>query len=130
MWYRIAKDSIGGGAIKTKPDITQDMVKFLLDQGRNLDEFYINSKVEQSEAWDTLNNGASYPADEQLPIYQTLEDQLEDRHYEEDSINMLQVEKGKGGMRLKDGNGLVQYNSGKGMPSVFVDNLPFNKTLV
>jgi hypothetical protein len=43
---------------------------------------------------------------------------------------MLQVEKGKGGMSMKNGEGTIQYNSGKGDPSVFYDNLPSNKTLV
>jgi hypothetical protein len=129
MWYRIAKEGVASGAIKTKPDISQDMIKFLLDQGRSIDEFYINSKLDQSEIWDSLNNGARYPTKEPLPIYQTLEDQLEDRHYEEDTVNMLQVEKGKGGMYMKNGEGFTQYNSGK-TPTVFYDNLPFNKTLV
>ena len=100
MWYRIAKEGVASGAIKTKPDISQDMIKFLLDQGRSIDEFYINSKLDQSEIWDSLNNGARYPTEEPLPIYQTLEDQLEDRHYEEDTVNMLQVEKGKTSLNL------------------------------
>ena len=33
MWYRIAKDGIGGGVIKSqKPEMSGEMIKFLLDQ--------------------------------------------------------------------------------------------------
>lgn len=130
MWYKFAKSETGETAVKTQPDISGDMIKFLLDQGRDLDEFYIDSKTKQSEIWESLTEDVRYPENEPLPIYQTLEDQLEERHSEEDTVNMLQVEKGKGGMRLKNGEGIYQYNSGKGMPSIFYDNLPFNETWV
>ena len=133
MWYRIAKDGIGGGVIKSqKPEMSGEMIKFLLDQGRSLDDFYVNFKTNQSQLWEkVVQNVPQSDIDSNDPRFQTLKSQLENgRHYEEDSTNMLQVEKGKGGMSMKNGEGVTQYNSGKGDPSVFYDNLPSNKSLV
>lgn len=120
----------GGGAVKNKPDVTVDMANFLLDQGKALDLFYVDSKKKQGDMWRSVNTGEKYQEEEQDPRLQTLEDQLEERHYEEDSTNMLQSEKGNGGMYMKNGEGTYQYNSGKGMPSIFYDNLPANQTWV
>lgn len=67
------------------------------------------------------------------PTETTMEEQLEEtRHNTIDSVpnNMLQAEKGKGAMELLNGRGFPQYASGKGDPSVFMDNLPSTITLV
>jgi hypothetical protein len=67
------------------------------------------------------------------PTETTVENQLEElRHDTIDNVpnNMLQAEKGRGGMTLLNGNGFPQYSSGKGDPSVFMDNLPSTVTLV
>ena len=92
----------------------------------------MNFKTNQSQLWEkVVQNVPQSDIDSNDPRFQTLQSQLENgRHYEEDSTNMLQVEKGKGGMSMKNGEGVTQYNSGKGDPSVFYDNLPSNKSLV
>lgn len=133
MWYRTAKDGFGGGVTRSpKPELTDEMVKFLLEQGRSIDDFYVNTKENQAQMWQMVNNVNPQPeAETNDPRFQTIQEQLSNgRHYEEDSINMLQREKGNGGMRMKNGEGFTQYSSGKGDPSIFVDNLPSNKTLV
>lgn len=130
MWYKLAKSGAESVPTKKEPDVTEDMLEFLLDQGKGLDNFYINSKIQQSDLFKSLTTGEEYPENEPLPIYQTLEDQLEERHSKGVPVNEQSFEKGKGGMRFKNGEGIFQYNSGKGMPSVFYDDLPFNKTLV
>jgi hypothetical protein len=67
------------------------------------------------------------------PTFTTIEEQLEStRHDTVDNVpnNMLQAEKGRGSMYLFNGNGAPQYASGKGDPSLFMDNLPSTMTLV
>jgi hypothetical protein len=66
------------------------------------------------------------------PAFTSMEEQLEaTRHdtVDREPNNMLQAEKGKGGMTMLNGNGVPQYASGKGAP-MFYDNLPSNRTLV
>ena len=66
------------------------------------------------------------------PGFTSMEEQLEaTRHdtVDREPNNMLQAEKGNGGMTLLNGRGAVQYASGKGAP-MFYDNLPSNQTLV
>lgn len=66
------------------------------------------------------------------PSFTSLEEQLEaTRHNTVDSEpnNMLQAEKGNGGMTMLNGSGVAQYASGKGA-RMFYDNLPSNQTLV
>ncbi len=67
------------------------------------------------------------------PTITTMEEQLEATRFNTvDNVpnNMLQAEKGKGGYEFLNGNGVPQYASGKGDPSVFMDNLPSTVTLV
>ena len=66
------------------------------------------------------------------PAFTSMEEQLEaTRHdtVDREPNNMLQAEKGNGGMTLLNGRGATQYASGKGAP-MFYDNLPSNQTLV
>ena len=66
------------------------------------------------------------------PAFTSIEEQLEaTRHHsvESETNNMLQAEKGKGGMTMLNGEGVPQYASGKGA-RMFYDNLPSNQTLV
>jgi hypothetical protein len=61
-----------------------------------------------------------------------MEEQLEaTRHQgvDREPNNMLQAEKGSGGMSMLNGEGVPQYASGKGA-RMFYDNLPSNQTLV
>ena len=66
------------------------------------------------------------------PTFTSIEEQLEaTRHQSVDREpnNMLQAEKGNGGMSMLNGQGVPQYASGKGA-RMFYDNLPSNQTLV
>ena len=66
------------------------------------------------------------------PAFTSMEEQLEaTRHQgvDREPNNMLQAEKGSGGMTMLNGNGVPQYASGKGA-RMFYDNLPSNQTLV
>lgn len=65
------------------------------------------------------------------PEFTPLESQLESARHNtvNEPNNMLQAEKGRGGMFLLNGNGFPQYSSGKGDP-IFMDNLPSSKRLV
>ena len=66
------------------------------------------------------------------PAFTSMEEQLEaTRHdtVDREPNNMLQAEKGNGGMTMLNGRGIPQYASGKGA-RMFYDNLPSNQTLV
>ena len=66
------------------------------------------------------------------PAFTSMEEQLEATRHEtvdREPNNMLQAEKGSGGMTMLNGNGVPQYASGKGA-RMFYDNLPSNQTLV
>jgi hypothetical protein len=66
------------------------------------------------------------------PAFTSMEEQLEaTRHdtVDREPNNMLQAEKGNGGMAMFNGKGVPQYASGKGA-RMFYDNLPSNQTLV
>ena len=132
-----------------------ELVKILKDLGITDDEYCAMPIQQQKMIWDILvtktdtnlynsvndSDTPGFDATEARrhspyhtnPAYTTLEEQLEaTRHNTVDNVpnNMQQAEKGRGGMSLLNGNGFPQYSSGKGDPSIFMDNLPSNITLV
>jgi hypothetical protein len=62
------------------------------------------------------------------PLFSNLESQLEEIRTGEDPLG-ISVEKGQGGMYMKNGEGTYQYSSGKGAP-MFQDNFPSSKQLI
>lgn len=63
------------------------------------------------------------------PLFSNLESQLNKIRSDEDPAGMPDVEKGQGGMYMKNGEGTTQYASGKGAP-MFQDNFPSDKQLI
>ena len=132
-----------------------ELVKILKDLGITDDEYCSMPIQQQKMIWDILvtktdtnlynsvndSDTPGFDATEARrhspyhtnPAYTTLEEQLEaTRHNTVDNVpnNMQQAEIGRGGMSLLNGNGFPQYSSGKGDPSIFMDNLQYNITLV
>jgi hypothetical protein len=109
MWYKIAFEN--NTQIKSNSSLIEQAEKFYPEIQNNSKELNIRPN----------------------PTFITIEEQLEStRHDTVDNVpnNMLQAEKGRGGMFLFNGNGAPQYASGKGDPSLFMDNLPSTMTLV
>jgi hypothetical protein len=109
MWYKIAFEN--NTQMKSNSSLIEQPEKFYPEIQNNSKELNIRPN----------------------PTFITIEEQLEStRHDTVDNVpnNMLQAEKGRGGMFLFNGNGAPQYASGKGDPSLFMDNLPSTMTLV
>lgn len=136
-------------------ELRPELVKILKDLGISVDQYCNLPDQSKKYIWDVLVykddtnlynsvNDSDSPGLEASearrhspfhtnPAFTTLEEQLEaTRHNTVDNVpnNMLQAEKGRGGMHLLNGAGAVQYATGKGDPSFFMDNLPSNITLV
>lgn len=131
-----------------------ELVKILKDLNISDEEFCAMPEEAQKSIWDILvtkndtnlynsvndSDTPGFDATEARrhsphhtnPTETTLEEQLEATRH--DTVNntpnnMLQREKGNGGMFLLNGAGAAQYASGKG-GRLFYDNLPSNITLV
>lgn len=63
------------------------------------------------------------------PLFSNIESQLDLIRSDDDPVGVPDVEKGKGGMYMKNGEGVYQYSSGKGAP-MFQDNFPSDKQLI
>lgn len=63
------------------------------------------------------------------PLFSNIETQLDQIRSDENPVGMIDIEKGQGGMYMKNGEGVTQYSSGKGAP-MFQDNFPSNKQLI
>ena len=136
-------------------ELRPELVKILKDLGISVDQYCNLPDESKKYIWDVLVNKndtnlynsvndsdtPGFDAAEARrhspyhsnPTMTTMEEQLEaTRHNTVDNEpnNMLQAEKGRGGMHLLNGNGAPQYATGKGDPSFFMDNLPSNITLV
>lgn len=136
-------------------ELRPELVKILKDLGISVDQYCNLPEQSKKYIWDVLVykddtnlynsvNDSDSPGLEASearrhspfhtnPAFTTIEEQLEaTRHNTVDNVpnNMLQAEKGRGGMHLLNGSGAVQYATGKGDPSIFMDNLPSNITLV
>ena len=135
-------------------ELRPELVKILKDLGISVDQYCKLPDASKKYIWDILVNKddtnlynsvndsdtPGFDATEARrhspyhpnPTETTLEEQLNaTRHNTVDNEpnNMLQAEKGRGGMFLFNGAGAAQYASGKGA-RLFYDNLPSNQTLV
>jgi hypothetical protein len=63
------------------------------------------------------------------PLFSNIESQLNEIRSDEDPIGTPDIEKGQGGMYMKNGEGVSAYASGKGAP-MFQDNFPSDKQLI
>lgn len=122
MWYKIAKNSIGGGIISS-PDLQEDVllpqIKSLLDQMKiSLDVYRKLSDQQRNELLNLLS------ASTDSPEFLTLEEQLKAAR-ENDPVfqSMGSTENIRGEMLIR---GIPQYNVGKGA-DMFQD-LPSNIT--
>ena len=63
------------------------------------------------------------------PLFSNLESQLNKIRSDDNPAGMTDIEKGQGGMYMKNGEGVSAYASGKGAP-MFQDNFPSDKQLI
>lgn len=63
------------------------------------------------------------------PLFSNIESQLNKIRSDDNPAGMTDVEKGQGGMYMKNGEGVSAYASEKGAP-MFQDNFPSDKQLI
>jgi len=154
MWYRSA--FIGGGAVSPQQqaikDMTNQMSDFVLEQGRELDEYYAEAKTDQADLWTHLvkrDHAVGYDGMDEMageiegPVTQatearrhhpgytnpeetTLENQLEPGRHQSNNKNMQKQEATNGFMLTR---GIDAYNSGKGA-LMYKSNMPSSVTLI
>jgi hypothetical protein len=135
MWYRSA--FIGGGAVSPQQqaikDMTNQMSDFVLEQGRELDEYYAEAKTDQADLWTHLVerdhavgfDGMDHPGYTN-PEETTIENQLEPGRHQSNNTNMQEQEATNGFMLTR---GIDAYNSGKGA-LMYKSNMPSSVTLI
>lgn len=128
---KILKDL--GVSVEQYCNLPDESKKYIWDILVNKDDTNLYNSVNDSDTpgFDAAEARRHSPYHKN-PNETTLEEQLEaTRHdtVDNEPNNMLQAEKGRGGMFLLNGSGAAQYASGKG-GRLFYDNLPSNQTLV
>ena len=154
MWYRSAY--IGGGAVskdkQSNDDFKNQISDFVLEQGRELDEYYAEAKTDQADLWtqlverdhavgyDDLDEEAGvieghvtqatearrHSPDHANPEFTTIEEQLEPGRHQSNNTNMQEQEATNGFMLTR---GIDAYNSGKGA-LMHKSNMPSSVTLI